>query len=58
MTVKLKGEDDGGVLAVLKAMLAGAGAECVVRRLDANRNEVTAYGERMTDGAVGSVPDC
>jgi 23S rRNA (cytidine2498-2'-O)-methyltransferase len=58
VTVKLKGEDDDGALAELKAVLADAGVACVVRRLDSNRNEVTAYGERMAEGAVEPSPDC
>ena len=58
VTVKFKGEDDGGALAELKALLARAGTAHVVRRLDANRNEVTAWGERLTEGAAEPAVDC
>jgi len=58
VTVKLKGEGDGGALAELKARLQGAGGEFVVRRLDANRNEVTAWGERPAAGAAEPAVDC
>jgi 23S rRNA (cytidine2498-2'-O)-methyltransferase len=58
VTVKFKGEDDGGALADLKAVLRGETCDHVVRRLDANRNEVTAYGERVEAGGSTDPIEC
>lgn len=60
LTLKFRGDEGDGALPQLGRVLAAAGAQAVVRRLDANRNEVTAYGEAA--GAAGEaappVPDC
>jgi 23S rRNA (cytidine2498-2'-O)-methyltransferase len=48
LTVKFKGAEGDGALRELAALLEGAGTEHVVRHLDANKNEVTAYGERTS----------
>lgn len=60
LTLKFKGDGGDGALEQLKRVLAAAGAQAVLRRLDANRNEVTAWGEAA--GAAGeaaaTVPDC
>jgi len=50
VTVKFRGAADLGRLAELKALLEASGAEFLVRRLRANKNEVTAAGE-LADGA-------
>jgi 23S rRNA (cytidine2498-2'-O)-methyltransferase len=44
VTVKFRGDADYPVLEELKQMLAQSGAEFIVRRLLANKNEVTAFG--------------
>jgi 23S rRNA (cytidine2498-2'-O)-methyltransferase len=44
VTVKFRGPADLGLLAELKALLEASGAEFLVRRLRANKNEVTAAG--------------
>jgi 23S rRNA (cytidine2498-2'-O)-methyltransferase len=50
LTVKFKGEGDDAVLRELKALLAGRELGHVVRHLDNNKNEVTAWGEAAGDG--------
>jgi 23S rRNA (cytidine2498-2'-O)-methyltransferase len=58
LTVKLKGEGGDAVLQDLAAVLAGARVEHVVRRLDTNGNEVTAWGESAEAGAPAPHVDC
>ena len=49
LTVKFKGAGDDGVLRELAAVLHAAGGEHVVRHLDLNKNEVTAWGQRCSE---------
>jgi 23S rRNA (cytidine2498-2'-O)-methyltransferase len=49
VTVKFRGPADLARLAELKALLDASGAEFLVRRLRANKNEVTAAGELVAD---------
>jgi len=58
VTVKLKASEGDGALGELKGLLVSAGVEFVVRRLDANRNEVTAYGKLVEAGADEPAVDC
>lgn len=44
VTIKFRGRDDDAVLEPLKAKLASAGHDFYLRRLTANRNEVTLFG--------------
>jgi len=58
LTLKFKGDGGDDALAELKRVLAASGAAHVLRRLDANRNEVTAWGELPgPDGSAAPV-DC
>jgi 23S rRNA (cytidine2498-2'-O)-methyltransferase len=52
LTVKFKGDAGDVELRELKALLVAQGVEHVVRHLDANKNEITAYGERGEPGAT------
>jgi 23S rRNA (cytidine2498-2'-O)-methyltransferase len=55
VTVKFRGPADLGRLAELKALLEASGAEFLVRRLRANKNEVTAAGELVESRRAPSV---
>lgn len=44
VTVKFRGRDDDAELESVKRVLAGSGYEYCLRRLNANKNEATAYG--------------
>jgi len=58
LTIKFKGDAGDSVLRDLATLLAGAGTEHVVRRLDSNGNEVTAWGERGETGGPEPQVDC
>ena len=49
VTLKFRGAADLGRLGELKALLESSGAEFIVRRLRANKNEVTAAGALVAD---------
>lgn len=48
VTIKFRGPDDHGLLEPLKASLAKAGHDFYLRRLTANKNEVTLFGHAET----------
>ncbi len=58
LTVKFKGDSGDAVLRDLAALAAGGGVELVLRRLDTNGNEATAWGERLEPGAPVPHVDC
>jgi len=48
VTIKFRGDSEYSLLEPLKAWLAGAGTEFILRRLTNNKNEVTVVGEVTT----------